>query len=344
MTSFAHPWLLVAALPVLLIALYAWNRKQPSIRVPSLNAVKQAASKSKKRNWKRLIPFLLYTAAMLLLVVALARPKEGMEQINRRAEGIDIIVALDLSGSMKAIDIPRGMPRNRIESALNSGTLKSRIVTAKKEIAKFIEARPNDRIGLIAFAPLPYMACPPTLDHAWLIANLENLDAGVIGDMTNIAGPMASAVQRLKDSEAKRKIIVLFTDGSNNVDAKVTPRQAAKLANTFDITVYTVGIGSGFSVVPQETFAGRTFVPVQNDFDEPLLKDIASTSGGKYYRAEDGESMAAAMKEIDALEKTSFEQQTIVNWRELAPGFIVGALFCMLLAFLLENSIMKRIP
>ena len=95
---------------------------------------------------------------------------------------------------------------------------------------------------------------------------------------------------------------------------------------------------------PQETFAGRTFVPVQNDFDEPLLKDIASTSGGKYYRAEDGESMAAAMKEIDALEKTSFEQQTIVNWRELAPGFIVGALFCMLLAFLLENSIMKRIP
>lgn len=344
MTSFAHPWLLVAALPVLLIALYAWNRKQPSIRVPSLNAVKQAASKSKKRNWKRQIPFLLYTAAMLLLVVALARPREGMEQINRRAEGIDIIVALDLSGSMKAIDIPRGMPRNRIESALNSGTLKSRIVTAKKEIAKFIEARPNDRIGLIAFAPLPYMACPPTLDHAWLIANLENLDAGVIGDMTNIAGPMASAVQRLKDSEAKRKIIVLFTDGSNNVDAKVTPRQAAKLANTFDITVYTVGIGSGFSVVPQETFAGRTFVPVQNDFDEPLLKDIASTSGGKYYRAEDGESMAAAMKEIDALEKTSFEQQTIVNWRELAPGFIVGALFCMLLAFLLENSIMKRIP
>lgn len=191
---------------------------------------------------------------------------------------------------------------------------------------------------------MPYMACPPTLDHAWLIANLDNLDAGVIGDMTNIAGPMASAVQRLKDSEAKRKIIVLFTDGSNNVDAKVTPRQAAKLANTFDITVYTVGIGSGFSVIPQETFAGRTFVPVQNDFDEPLLKDIASTSRGKYYRAEDSESMAAAMKEIDALEKTSFEQQTIVNWRELAPGFIVGALFCMLLAFLLENSVMKRIP
>lgn len=342
--AFAHPWLLTAALLVLLIAFYAWRKKQPSIRVPSLNAVKGAVSKSKKINYKRLVPFLLYTVAMLLLVVALARPREGLEQINRRAEGIDIIIALDLSGSMKAIDIPRDMPRNRIESALNNGSLKSRIVTAKKEISKFIEARPNDRIGLIAFAPLPYMACPPTLDHAWLIANLDNLDAGVIGDMTNIAGPMASAVQRLKDSDAKRKIIVLFTDGSNNVDAKVTPRQAAKLANTFDITVYTVGIGSGFSVVPQDTFAGRTFVPVQNDFDEQLLKDIASASGGRYYRAEDSESMAAAMKEIDSLEKTSFEQQTIVNWRELAPGFIAGALICMLLAFLLENSIMKRIP
>ena len=344
MTVFAHPWFLTAALPVLLIAFYVWRRKRPGIRIPSLSAAKQAALKSRRIHWKRLVPFVLYTVSMLLLVVALARPREGLEQINRRAEGIDIIVALDLSGSMKAIDIPRGMARNRIESSLNNGTLRSRIETAKKEIAKFIEARPNDRIGLIAFAPLPYMACPPTLDHAWLLANLDNLDAGVIGDMTNIAGPMASAVQRLKDSEAKRKIIVLFTDGSNNVDAKVTPRQAAKLANTFDITVYTVGIGSGFSVVPQDTFAGRTFVPVQNDFDEPLLKDIASTSGGKYYRAEDAESMAAAMKEIDSLEKTSFEQQTLVNWRELAPGFIAGALVCMLLAFLLENSVMKRIP
>ena len=113
MTAFAHPWLLTAALPVILIALYAWYRKQPGIRIPSLNTVKQAASKSKKTNWKRLVPFLLYTAAMLLLVVALARPREGLEQINRRAEGIDIIVALDLSGSMKAIDIPRTMPHRK---------------------------------------------------------------------------------------------------------------------------------------------------------------------------------------------------------------------------------------
>ena len=343
-TAFAHPYLLLAAVPVLLAAIYAWRKKQPSIRIPSLNAAAKASAHARGWNWKRGIPFLLYVLAMLLLVVALARPREGLEQINRRADGIDIIIALDLSGSMKAIDVPRGMNQASLESALNRGTLKNRILTAKEEITKFIQARPNDRIGLIAFAPLPYMACPPTLDHAWLIANLDNLDAGVIGDMTNIAGPIASAVQRLKASDAKRKIIVLFTDGSNNVTAKVTPRQAAKLANTFDITVYTVGIGSAVSVYPQETFAGRRLVPVQNDFDEQLLKDIASTSGGKYYLAEDGESMAAAMKAIDSLEKTSFEQQTIVNWRELAPGFILGALGVLLLAFLLENTVFKRLP
>lgn len=343
-SSFAHPWLLLAALPILAAAFFAWKRKQPSIRIPSLNNAEKASAANGKRDWKRAIPFLLYLIGMLLLTVALARPREGLEEIRRRADGIDIIIALDLSGSMKAIDVPRGMNPASLENALKSGKLKNRIVTAKEEIAKFIQARPNDRIGLIAFAPLPYMACPPTLDHAWLLANLDNLDAGVIGDMTNIAGPIASAVQRLKSSDAKRKIIVLFTDGSNNVTAKVTPRQAAKLANTFDITVYTVGIGSSVSVYPQETFAGTRLVPVQNEFDEQLLKDIASSSGGKYYMAEDRESMAAAMKAIDSLEKTSFEQQTIVNWRELAPGFIACALLLILGAFLLENTAMKRIP
>lgn len=347
MSLFLYPWLLLLILPVILMALYAWFRKQPSIRVPSLNAAKKAAASGRRRriNWKRLIPFLLYTGSMVLLVVAFARPREGLEQIRRRAEGIDIILALDLSGSMVAVDVPKQMTRMaQVTAAIDRGTLKNRIQTAKEEIAKFIQARPNDRIGLIAFAPLPYMACPPTLDHAWLLANLENLDAGIIGDKTNIAAPITSAVQRLKDSDARRKIIVLFTDGSNNVEAKVTPLQAAKLANTFDITVYTVGIGSPVSVAPVETFAGRRYEQIQSDFDEPLLRQIAEDSGGKYYKAEDSDSMAAAMKAIDSLEKTSFEQQTLVNWRELAPGFTAASLILLLLAFLLENTVMKRIP
>ncbi len=345
MTAFMYPWLLLLAVPVLLAALFAWKRKQPSVRVPSLNAAKAASGTPRRFNWKRAVPFLCYTAAMLLLVVALARPREGLEQIRRRAEGIDIIIALDLSGSMSAVDVPKNMTTmSQVRSALDKGTLKNRIQTAKAEIAKFIQERPNDRIGLIAFAPLPYMACPPTLDHAWLIANLDNLDAGMIGDKTNIAGPIASAVQRLKDSDARRKIIVLFTDGSNNVEAKLTPLQAAKMATTFDITVYTVGIGSQVSVAPIETFAGRSYQQIQSDFDEKLLQQIAADSGGRYYKAEDSDSMAAAMKEIDSLEKTSFEQQTLINWRELAPSFIAASLILLLLAFLLESTVFKRIP
>ena len=177
MSLFLYPWLLLLILPVILMAVYAWFRKQPSIRVPSLNAAKKAAASGRRRriNWKRLIPFLLYTGSMVLLVVALARPREGLEQIRRRAEGIDIILALDLSGSMVAVDIPKQMTRMaQVTAAIDRGTLKNRIQTAKEEIAKFIQARPNDRIGLIAFAPLPYMACPPTLDHAWLLANLDH--------------------------------------------------------------------------------------------------------------------------------------------------------------------------
>ena len=143
---------------------------------------------------------------------------------------------------------------------------------AKEEIIKFIEKRPNDRIGLVGFANLPYSACPPTLDHGWLIQNMNRLEPGVIGDKTGIAGPIASAVQRLKNSDSKRRVIVLFTDGSNNVDARVSPRQAAKLAKEFNIIIYTVGIGSNRAYALQRGFFGTQFTEVQGEFDEKLLK------------------------------------------------------------------------
>jgi Ca-activated chloride channel family protein len=240
----------------------------------------------------------------------LARPRHGLEEIRHRAEGIDIMLAIDLSGSMSAYDIPKNVStQGELEALMKSGALKNRIAIAKAEIRKFIEARPNDRIGLIGFGPLPYAACPPTLDHAWLLAHLDSLDAGIIGDGTGIAGPIASATQRLKASEAKRRIVVLFTDGSNNVNAKVTPRQAAKLASSFDVIVYTVGIGSPNAAVLRDGFFGRQFVQLQDEFDEPLLRDISSTTGGRYYKASDAEGMAQAMSEIDKLEKTAWSSR-----------------------------------
>ena len=166
--TFAHPYMFFLLVPLALVLLRAWFKPVPALRVPSLRPFK-AASKGRlsRINLRKLVPFLLYSIGGVMLIVALAGPREGMEEIRRRADGIDIMVALDLSGSMRAIDVPPGIRTEReLEVAMASGKVKDRLGTAKEEIAKFIEARPNDRIGLIAFAPLPYVVCPPTLDHA----------------------------------------------------------------------------------------------------------------------------------------------------------------------------------
>lgn len=344
--TFAHPYMFFLLVPLALVLLRAWFKPVPALRVPSLRPFK-AASKGKlsRINLRKLVPFLLYSIGGVMLIVALAGPREGMEEIRRRADGIDIMVALDLSGSMRAIDVPPGIRTEReLEVAMASGKVKDRLGTAKEEIAKFIEARPNDRIGLIAFAPLPYVVCPPTLDHAWLIANLDRLESGSIGDATGIAGPVASAVQRLKDSDSKRSIIVLFTDGANNVNAKITPRQAAKLANTFDITLYTVGIGSRNSVMKLDSMFGSSFQRVEGSFDEKLLQEMADTTGGVYYKAADGESMAKVMAQIDQLEKTSVEQNIIVNWKEFYPLFCWLAIAFLLIGFAYEHALRVSVP
>lgn len=344
--TFAHPYMFFLLVPLALVLLRAWFKPVPALRVPSLRPFK-AASKGRlsRINLRKLVPFLLYSIGGVMLIVALAGPREGMEEIRRRADGIDIMVALDLSGSMRAIDVPPGIRTEReLEVAMASGKVKDRLGTAKEEIAKFIEARPNDRIGLIAFAPLPYVVCPPTLDHAWLIANLDRLESGSIGDATGIAGPVASAVQRLKDSDSKRSIIVLFTDGANNVNAKITPRQAAKLANTFDITLYTVGIGSRNSVMKLDSMFGSSFQRVEGSFDEKLLQEMADTTGGVYYKAADGESMAQAMAQIDQLEKTSVEQNIIVNWKEFYPLFCWLAIAFLLIGFAYEHALRVSVP
>ena len=237
--DFAFPWLLLLLLPAIAVFLGAYRKKQPSVKFPDIKPAVNCGKIYRGFRWKRLIPFGLCALSMILLIIALARPREGLEEIRRRTDGVDIIIALDVSGSMASIDIPEGTgSKNQLEQGLASGRIAPRLDVAKKEIKKFIDARPADRIGLIVFAQQPFIVCPPTLDHGWLLANLARLSPGVIGDKTGIAGPVASAVRRLKESDSKRRIIVLFTDGANNITAKVSPRQAAKLAKTFDITVY----------------------------------------------------------------------------------------------------------
>lgn len=341
--DFYSPWLFLLLIPAVAAAWIFLKKKQPSVIFPDLTAV----TNGKKRflSYKLLIPFVLICISLVLIILSLARPREGLEEIKQRSNGVDIIIALDISGSMSSIDLPSEITtRGQLTQALNTGKVAPRLNVAKQEIAKFIQARPADRIGLIVFAQLPYLACPPTLDHGRLLEALKNFQPGVIGNQTGIAGPVASGISRLKDSDARRKIIVLFTDGANNVAAEITPIQSAKLAKDYGITIYTVGIGSNQSIYPEETPFGVQYVPVQNDFDEPLLKEIAATTDGKYYRAEDIPSMKAAMEAIDKLEKTTFEQQVLINWRELSFPLIAAALSALLLAFLLENTVFLKAP
>ena len=179
----------------------------------------------------------------------------------------------------------------------------------------------------------------------FIYAHLDQLEAGVIGDATGIAGPIAAAVHRLKGSDSKRKVLVLFTDGSNNIDARVSPRQAAKLAKTFNVIVYTVGIGSRNAfIVQNHPIFGRSLQQMGGEFDESLLKDIAKLSSGKYYTASDAKGLGKVMREIDKLEKTTKEQPRYVDYRELGAGFALWGLILVFLAFLLESTIAVKIP
>lgn len=343
--EFEYPWLLLLWIPYLLILLYAWKRKEPSLTVPSIRPYQMASEqKSNWYLWRKALAFLCFAIAGGCLVTALARPRTGMELIRNRADGIDIILAVDLSGSMNAIDIPGQASNAKLEQMLRRNELKTRLTISKEEIAKFVEMRPNDRIGLIAFADRPYVICPPTLDHNFLLANLARMQTSVIGDGTGIAGPVASAVNRLKDSDAKSRIVVLFTDGANTVPMQITPIEAAKIANSFKITLYTVGIGTQNAIYEANTFAGKRYVPYESQFDEPLLQEMAKITGGVYYRAADAKGMAAAMKEIDKLEKTSVEQPVLMRWKEYYDVLALLAAFLMVLGAFLKNTLCFRYP
>ena len=341
--EFEYPWLLLLLFPYAAILFFAWKRKKPALTVPSILPFRMAEGDTRENHLDipKLLVFLCFAVAGLYLITGLARPRKGLEVIRSRTDGIDIILAVDLSGSMSAIDAPQHYSQAKLESALRHKKLKTRLEVSKKAIAKFIESRPCDRIGLIAFADRPYVVCPPTLDHAFLQANLHRMEPQMIGDGTGIAGPIASAVKRLKDMDSQSRIIVLFTDGANTVHQQITPEEAAKLADTFKITIYTVGIGSGNAYVPSP-FGG--FEPYPEQFDEKLLNEIASVTGGKYYHAADQKGMDQAMQAIDKLEKTSAEQPAMTVWKEYYPLMAWCATGAMLLGLALQCTIFWRFP
>lgn len=345
--QFENPWLFLLLVPLALVLWYAWRRPAPALCVPSLRPFRMAASSRFRFDFRRFFPFFCFAVGAVLTVFALTRPRDGLETIRSRAEGIDMMIVLDLSGSMNSIDAPRGMNAAALGRALRSGEIQNRLETAKKEIAGFIRQRPDDRIGLIRFAVGPDIVCPPTLDHEFLLAKLASLrpDPELLGTNTGLAAPLVEAADSLRQSGSKNAVIVLFTDGRDNVEAPMTPVAAARYAADSAFRVYTVGIGSQNSFYPGRNLFGETvFQPTRDDFDEPILREIASTSSAVYYHAADATGMKQAMNGIDAIEKTVSERKIVVRSREWFPFLAIAAAGFLLLGVLADRVFLPRLP
>ena len=327
--TFLHPellWLLLL-LPALLIIYIVWRRRQhASLRVPSLLFLRDV--RGGLRVYLRHSLFVLRLLALGLIIVALARPQSSSSWSEDRVEGIDIMLTMDISTSMLAMDFQP----NRVEAA--------------KEVAmRFIANRPNDNIGLVVFAGESFTACPLTQDHATLINRLREMTPGMIEDQTAIGSGLATAISRLKDSKTKSKVIILLTDGANNT-GNISPKMAADLAKTFGISIYTIGVGSGAGEAPYpiQTALGVVVRNMPVDLDEPTMRQIADVSGGAYFRATDNESLSAIYQKIDQLEKTKLSTRNYHTTYEEFFVFVLAAALLLLLEFVLRSTVLRTNP
>jgi len=281
---------------------------------------------ARRLQWLRLL-------AMAAVILALARPQTVERDATVRSEGIDLIVALDLSTSMLAESLDAKPPR------------KNRLTVAKEVLAEFLRARQGDRIGLIAFAGRAYQAAPPTLDHEWLRMTVAGLKPGVIEDGTALGDAVMAALNRLRGQDGRSQAIILVTDGRNNAGA-TEPAQAAAAARALGIRVHAIGIGArGPVVVPMDNpLSGALYRRVNADLDEPALRNIATMTGGAYFRADDATGLAEVFREIDRMEKRPIEEKVRLTYREWFPGPVLGALALGTLEWLLVATVLRRLP
>jgi len=330
--SFAHPWLLLLLLG---IPVLAWLKGKfggtAAVTFSTTSMLAEIGSRQRNRAGAFLAG--LSYLALALFIIALARPQLGRVTTRIQATGVDIMLVLDVSRSMLAEDFTIGNSRaNRIDAV--------KIVTEQ-----FIRERPNDRIGIVAFAGRPYLVSPLTLDHDWLIRNLERLRIGLVEDGTAIGSAIASAANRLKDKEAKTKLIVLLTDGDNNA-GKVQPLTAAEAAKALGIRIYTIGAGTeGEAPFPLQNAFGRTvYRNVLVKFDEKTLGEIATITNGQYFRATDTNSLRKIFSEIDKMEKTKIEVERTAQYRDLFHYVLIPGIACLLLEILLSQTVWRRLP
>jgi Ca-activated chloride channel family protein len=331
--KFASPWSLVL---LLVLPVWLWWERRSAQR-GGLKYSSVATARSLSSFWAALGPSLLLLlrgATLVLFIVALARPQLGRSESKIKTEGIDIVLVIDISGSMQAMDYEKG------------GRRESRIDAVKDVVRDFIRSRPNDRIGMVVFGTHAYVASPLTLDHDWLERNLDRIRIGLVEGNTAIGAGIGTGVNRLRDTQAKSKVIVLLTDGGENI--KNPPAlEAAKAAKEFNVRVYTVGAGSqGMAPMPVYDRAGNLlgYQQIQADLDEDLLKQIAAATGGQYFRAADTASLKKTYAQIDAMEKQKVETVAYEDWKELFPWFLTPGLGCLVLAVTLEHTRLRRLP
>jgi Ca-activated chloride channel family protein len=331
MTRLAFPWALAAlpcAFAVIWLLARRLRRSGPRIAFPDVEGLGSLPVSP----WTRLEAVLPWMRGVVLAlsIFALARPQSGASVTTVSSKGVDILVALDISGSMRCEDTPR---RNRLS-------------VAKLSIERFVEGRPNDRLGLVGFGSVATTRCPLTLDHEMLQRFVQDLDFAPPGeDRTALGMGLATAVNRMRSSKAKSKVVVLVTDGRNNA-GQVGPEAAAAAAEALGIKVYTIGVGSEGEVqcLVDDPQGGRHYVSIEADLDEDLLGRIASSTGGRYFRAADADGMVNAFREIDALERTEMESRVRTLYTEKFAFVLVPAGVLLAFELLLAGSRLRRIP
>ncbi len=318
-------FLLLLIIPVIFWYIWELQKSDASLQISTHRSLKQFPI-SKKIKFRHIL-FVLRVLVLVSLIIALARPQASNSWRTQNTEGIDIMMALDLSGTMLAEDLKP----NRLEAA-------------KAVASEFILSRPNDNIGLVVFARQSFTQCPLTTDHAVLINLFNGVKWGLIDDGTAIGLGLANAVNRIKDSKAKSKVIILLTDGSNNC-GDIAPITAAEIAKTFGVRIYTIGVGTnGIVNIPVPTPLGVQYQQVQSEFDAKSLKDIANLTGGKYYNATDNNKLRQIYQDIDKLEKTKISVQQYSKKEEQFYMFAMFAFVFLILEILLRNTLFRKIP
>ncbi|MDD4777536.1 MAG: VWA domain-containing protein [Fermentimonas sp.] len=325
---FLHPeylWLLLLLIPLIVWYIVRLSKMQASFKLASANAFKGV--KPGVKVYMRHLPFVLRVISIALIIVVIARPQSVNSWEETESQGIDIVLALDVSGSMLSQDLQP-----------------DRLQAAKKVAAEFVTDRKNDNIGLVVFAGESFTQCPLTTDHSVLLNLLNEIEFGLIEDGTAIGLGLATSVNRLKDSESQSRVVILLTDGTNN-RGQIAPLTAADMARSYGIRVYTVGVGTkGMAPTPVQTPFGVRMQNLPVDIDEKTLTEIAAMTGGQYFRAQDTEGLRQVYEEIDEMEKYLISVQNVTQRQELFLPFALAAMALILLELILRRTWLRNIP